>query len=1443
VTGRERLELRITYAPRFSAPRDVLVHAPPGATVEDLAAALAEHAGQSAGPDLYSDRAGALARDLEIAGGLVRDGDVLRTGAPRSGAVPQAASSLEAHIVGGPGAGRRIPLALGVATIGRSADATVSIDDPSLSRRHARLIVSAGGAAVADFDSRNGTAVDGERLEEGAERPLDPGDQVEIGRSLLSVRPAARTDEEVARRRGARIEFNRMPRMSTALQPESIEFSPPPERPAGARLPMAAALGPLALGVAGVAIMHEPAMLLFAALTPVMAVSTYISDRRGGRKTYASRLAAFRAQAVGIEKRLAAARAREIEMRRMLSPDPAALAVRATRHLPELWERRRQDADFLSLRLGTADQPAALGVSFPAGGEAHEREGVETRIRRVATLPAVPLSVGVLDAGGLGLSGDPAASAALARWLLVQAAVLHSPRELVICAALPAETGERDWHWLSWLPHAASSHAIFDSPNIALGAAAGDGLLRALAATADQRHEERERRFSARTRDRPAVLLLIDEAAEPSRALVDDLLSVATEVDMAVLWLGRDQRDLPGGCTAVVELARDRAAMDVFWPRDGRELRDATPDGLDLTIADEVARSLAPVRDVTQSRSAATIPRSASLLDVLGLPEPDAAAVLDRWSAASPGALRAPLGRSGAGRFAIDLRHDGPHGLVAGTTGAGKSELLQALVAGLAAEQPPSRVSFLFVDYKGGTAFKDCVRLPHTAGMVTDLDEHLTQRVMLSLNAELRRRERVLNEAGARDLLELERRAPEVAPPSLVIVVDEFAALKDEVPQFVDGLIDIAQRGRSLGVHLILATQRPGGVVSDRIRANTNLRIALRVQEPGESDDVIGDRAAARIPKSLPGRAYARTGHGELSEFQSAYGGAVTPAAGDARRIRVVDIPFAMTPTPESAAVAADGTTDLERLVAGIAAAADQLGLPRPRPPWLEQLPETLPLEALERAGEPHVVPLGKLDDPRRQRQATWSFDLERDGGVLVYGASGSGKTTLLRTVAVQLARAAEPRHLHVYALDCAGHGLASLEALPHCGGVLTAADEERVTRLLTTLLREIDERGRRFAAAGVSTLAEFRARSGRDEWPARLVLLLDSYSGFVSDLDRVDHGALVQMLARVLSEGRAAGVHVIATADRRNAVPPSVAALVSQRIVLRLASEDDYPTLGLDRKGVQGALLPPGRGFVDDTLELQVATIGSAAALAAEGERLAREHDGARAPAIPRMPSDVTRSALPPARDPARPMVGIEEAELGPAGADISDSAFLVCGPYRSGRTTALETLVLSMLDADPGTELHLLLPRRSALAELAPRAASTSRGADQCLETARRLQELVQSRSPDERHPLCAIVVDDVSELADGPHAAALELILRRGRDVNVRVLAACETGQARGFSAVLRELRKDGNGLLLEPSLDMDGELLGVRLPRRASLQFPPGRGFLVTGGLPVLVQVAH
>ncbi len=293
--------------------------------------------------------------------------------------------------------------------------------------------------------------------------------------------------------------------------------------------------------------------------------------------------------------------------------------------------------------------------------------------------------------------------------------------------------------------------------------------------------------------------------------------------------------------------------------------------------AQRFARALAPLRDATPDDQQSALPAAARLLDLLPFDATDAVALETSWRV-SPRGTRVVLGVGEDGEpLVVDLAADGPHTLVAGTTGAGKSELLQTLVAGLALANRPDEMSFVLVDYKGGAAFRDCARLPHTVGTVTDLDGHLTERALRSLGAELRRRETVLRSAGCKDLDDYLATAPAGSPPlaRLVLVVDEFATLVEELPDFVGGLVGIAQRGRSLGVHLVLATQRPGGVVSADIRANTSLRIALRVTDPAESTDVVDVRDAADIPRANPGRAVLRAGPGRCARC-SRHGWAAT---------------------------------------------------------------------------------------------------------------------------------------------------------------------------------------------------------------------------------------------------------------------------------------------------------------------------------------------------------------------------------------------------------------------------------------------------------------------------------------------------------------------------------------------------------------------------------------
>jgi DNA segregation ATPase FtsK/SpoIIIE, S-DNA-T family len=756
-----------------------------------------------------------------------------------------------------------------------------------------------------------------------------------------------------------------------------------------------------------------------------------------------------------------------------------------------------------------------------------------------------------------------------------------------------------------------------------------------------------------------------------------------------------------------------------------------------------------------------------------------------------------PLGVGSAGTVSIDLRRDGPHALIAGMTRYGKSELLRTLVGSLAYAHPPNRLSFLLVDYKGESAFRECRTLPHTVGLVTDLDEHLAERALASLKAELRRREKILKQAGADDLATLEQRDPAAAPPTLVIVIDEFAALAKEVPDFVHGVVDIAQRGGSLGVHLVLATQRPAGVVTDNIRANSNLRIALRVNNEAESMDVIGAPDAGRVPNDLRGRGFMRTGHDELTEFQAAYTGGQSHAVNTQSGVTVDDFRFAAASAEGGFTGRGSAETDLKRIVDAASGAAKLLGLPPPVAPWLPPLDDVIPLESVSPASSRGAsAVIGVLDEPTLQRQRPCIVDFEGDGSLLIFGASGSGKTVALRTIACSLAATSSPEELQIYGLDFGARGLVPLEALPHCGSIVLGEDEERVERLFSMLQRTLARRRDLFSATGAASLSEFHDQGGVGE--PRVLVLLDGHAAFGAAFERVGGGQLVEALQRLVAEGRPLGVHFAITADRRASVPGSLVGVIQRKLVLQMTSEDEFASLGLDMKVVRGAKLPPGRGFIDNRLEVQCCLVGSETS--GEGQRdaiatvatdLSRHYPDARPARIDVLPTRVSSDSLPAPDAPLQAFIGLSN-DLAPVRASLDSGHFLVAGPYRSGRSTALASFAQSLRRFDADLPIHLLAPRRSPLVDLDVWTSKAS-GVEACAAAAASL-----SGTLPEADAWCVVVIDDGTELLDGPGTTELEQLVRRGRDAKVRVVTSVETEAARkAWAGWLRELRKDETG----------------------------------------------
>ncbi len=778
----------------------------------------------------------------------------------------------------------------------------------------------------------------------------------------------------------------------------------------------------------------------------------------------------------------------------------------------------------------------------------------------------------------------------------------------------------------------------------------------------------------------------------------------------------------------------------------------------------------------------------------------------------------------------------------------------------------PDELNFVLIDYKGGAAFKDCGRLPHTVGMVTDLDGHLTNRALASLGAELRRREHQLAGAGAKDIEDYlaGKDAGDAPMPRLLIVIDEFAALVQELPDFVAGLIDIARRGRSLGVHLILATQRPAGVVSAEIKSNTNLRIALRVTDPADSSDVIEAPDAAHIAKSLPGRAYARLGHSSLVAFQSSRVGG-RPAAADGPSepwlwaYTPADLPR-VAPVPEQADDDAATPTDLATLVTSIRDAAAAAGIATPPPPWLPPMGQALTIDELL-AGSPQAtpggdtmtVPFGATDMPARQARGVAALDLAQGGNLAVVGTARSGRSTVLRTLAAGVGRWLSPADVHVYGVDCGNNALLPLTRLPHAGAVVTRDQSERMGRLTALLRRMISQRQQRLATDGYADVEEQRASTPPDDRIPYVLVLFDAWEQFVQAYDTPDGGQIIAAWQQILQEGPAAGLRMVVTGDR-SLLTGRVSALFPDKLLLRLPDPSDYSAIGMPSKAVP-ATMPPGRGFRAETLdETQVALIAGDPAGTAQVAALhliaTRAIDTWRAMPDRRRPqrvdvlpvrmSQAEAAELP--HDPWKPTefpvaVGGDTLRVRTLDAVEHGPGLLVTGPPRSGRSTVLFTLARHALAHD--WRVVAFTPRSSPLRTLTGPGMLGVLNADCDREaTESLLADLRASTAPS------LVLVDDIEILgADGWLPDALTEHLARLRDTGSMLVGAGSPAEMTGlYRGPIVALKRSRSGVMLSPQSSQDPDMFGVPLPRSVlGAALPPGAGYLVRSGKIERVQV--
>lgn len=1375
------MRVALTIRDRDGLNRDVVLVSPPGATLDGVAAELGAYLGTPALP--MWNGATCLPPGTRVGDPGLARGDAVSLTAAKTrdfgiGAV------LRLHVVGGPDAGLIAALPRGVSTVGRARGCDFELSDPDVSRQHVSITVTSAGICVRDLGSTNGATLDGQSLDPDGS-PLLPGQLLRLGDSLLSIAVADEPAAAVHATGDGVRSVNRPPRPGPSPIAAALALPALAARSGPQRVQWFGALVPaIAGGVLAIAT-HNVQFLGFVLLSPLVVLGTAAGDRLHWRRSRRRDAASFDARSTRAASERRALLDGETRRRRRAHPDPAA--VLRTAFIPDcrLWERRRTDEDALDVRLGLSDGAANARV----------RDGAETR--SAGTVQDVPQWVD-LRAGPLGIAGPRGIALGSARWAVAQLATLHSPNDLDLAVLLSDEAAPA-WTWARWLPHLDGRIADTSDRR--------QEMVTSLLHSVDERVAH-HRGSGGQWTGRWLVLLLdrVGERAElPGLA---KLLAIGPSVGITAVCVDDEERQLPTACTSVARVAGETGTRLVLRRAGDDRTSEIVQDRVSTLWAERVARALASLEDAGADRSS-TIPDYCRLPELVGLVDLTPFEVAALWQRG--GSLRIPLGVAADGPLTIDLAADGPHALVAGTTGSGKSELLQTLVLALALINSPQAVAFVLIDYKGGAAFAECARLPHTVGLVTDLDPHSTRRALQSLEAEIRRREALFAEQGAVDLTAYhaaDGTAKEVVT-RLVLVVDEFATLAEELPDFVSGLVAIAQRGRSLGIHLVLATQRPGGVISPEIRANTALRIALRVTDPAESCDVIGTDQAARIDTMRPGRAFVRTGS-SLHEMQTARVGMAIPA--DIADVTVIPLDeWARAPAVEEEPNGSK--TERQTLVDAIREASYRDGISAPRRPWLPELPDRLPLDRIA-TSDRSTVEVGLIDLPARQLQEPLLVDLDAGGPLLVVGTARSGRSTATRTIAARAADCLGPEALQVFVLDCAGGGLHAVAELPHCRAMVTHDDMPTADRLLQRLGREMSRR------------QEVIATRPESELP-HLLLLVDGWEGLAAASAEYDTGRTADTLLALMRDASSARMTVVLSGDR-GALAPRIAGHITRRFILRLADRADFAAAGVTPRSLPHRM-PPGRAVrADDGAEVQFGFVGDSpepAEQAAAMAQIAARHastshvDGTGIRVAP-LPVRVHLGALVRgSRDRIHTTVlGLGGDAAQPVAVDlfVGDGRWLIAGPPRSGRTT----LLISMLRqaATAGTHIIVAAPRRSRLGAECDRLGITLLRPD---------EGTASLPSTDDR-PLL-VLVDDSEDFLDTPTGDALTVVAKAAPAGFAFVAAGRTEDLALTYRGIAAEVRRSRTGVLIGPAPG-DGDLLGVRLPR-TRYSAPPGRGVLI------------
>ncbi|MFF8374370.1 type VII secretion protein EccCa [Streptomyces lydicus] len=1311
----------------------------------------------------------------------------------------------------------------------------------------------------------------------------------------------------------------RTTRPTAASEARIIEA--PPNLPEGKAGNIAMSLLPVAGVMSSVVMMTVVRNSQFAGLGAIILVVTVIgsvalvfSQRGKAQRTRRTQREAYLAYLEDLREELAGEERGRRERAEVLNPQPPAL-YDVVRDPARLWERRRIDGDFLRVRVGTGEMPvrdlqiAQQGSSVLTPPDRFMLNEASALMARFRTGTELPLTVPLDRVGNVSVIGPREDCLRVARALLVQAAALHAPDDVAMALAVPGDQ-LADWEWAKWLPHLLDAEQL-DGPVAA----------RRIAPSAPQL----ARQLGPELRRRASY------AAEVRRGLSgNDALSMTSRLLVVADVHGEDAVDLPRPDEAVglremgvtvVHLLEQRVQepghVAVRITVDGdqiviEDLRGQEPvsahgtvDEVAIPFAEGLARMLAPLRLSAESLTDAPLTGPVDFAELLGVDDVARLDLPHLWAPRGERAfLRVPIGINDSHEpVLLDLKESselgmGPHGLCVGATGSGKSELLRTIVLALVATHPPEDLALVLVDYKGGATFAPFADLPHVAGVITNLENQagLVERVHASLAGEVKRRQQVLKDAGnAADIgdyaaLRASRRPDLEALPHLFVVIDEFGELLTAKPDFIDLFLSIGRIGRSIGVHLLLSSQRIEGGHLKGLDTYLSYRLGLRTFSADESRTVLDTADAFHLPP-LPGFGYLKVDTSHYDRFKASY---VSGAyRGPVQRSEEEDAgPLAFLYETFNTTIDADdssaqepqvrrremGPTELGVMVEQLAHAAGPV-----RRIWLPPLPDAIALDTvagpldvgargmqLTKRRGPLEVPLGLLDDPTRQWQGQWYVDLTLAGGhAAVIGGPQSGKTTLLRTLVLSLALTHTPQEVGIYGLDLVGGGLAALSGLPHVGGVASRADRERAARTVDEVRNMLAAREDLFREHGIDSLSQLRDLHAAGRLPqlasAEIVLVIDGFGALRDDFEELDDD-----VADILKRGGGYGIHVVAGMLRWNDVRIAVQSNFGTRVELRL---NDPSESSIDHK-LAATLSPdePGRVLTDRKLFAQVALprtdgLADTADLGAVLERTVRTiratWSGEVAQPVRVLPHVVEPHLLPgPVTEPQRVPIGLDQTALDPVVLDLfqHDQHLLIMGDSGCGKTNLLKTIAGGLIERYSEDELVFAVmdPRRSLRGAIPEEFnGGYAYNAKMCAGLAAGIATVLDKRLPDDAvgpqdlepgswgaGPRIVVLVDDYDVLTTAGQEPLEPFLpyIPSAADIGLHfVLTRRVAGASRGiYEPLVQGLRESGSSALLMAGDRSEGQLF----PGVYASQQPAGRGIFIRRGQPNrLIQTVY